>query len=313
MIPGPVLRPPPDIASWVPALLPRVEAALGTGPVTLAPWRQGTDFAVLRAGAAGARYALRVPLRETTRTGYDGFTDFARVIRREVVLHRLLAAAGVPAPRVVAWERREEPGGHSWMLADLVEHDECAALDTEQQRSLGRLARTIHTLRPRREPGLAELRAAGRPTALLSRALNRYRRAAGLYPLPPAELIEPALREAILGAGGDSLLHMDLRPDNLCFRGSGIVGVLDLANSLVGPPAAELGRVYAHGLLTPAFLDGYGGLEEGRDGALTRRTVRAHAVDPLASQVALAAGRPAGRAALQAHGLRLAAVAQTLL
>ncbi|MER7046346.1 phosphotransferase family protein [Streptomyces jumonjinensis] len=311
--PEPGLRQLPDTASWAPALRPRIEAVLGRGPCVLTPWRQGMDFAVFRAETGGARYALRVPLLETTHTTYDGFTDFGEVIAGEAAVHRLLADAGVPVPRLVAWERRPDGAGHSWTLSDLIEHDETAELDEEQQRSLGRLTRAVHALRPGRAPGLAALRAQGSPAALLRRTLARYRRAAELYPLPAPELMEPPLREALLRPAAARLLHMDLRASNLCFRGSRIVAVLDLANSLIGPPAAELGRVYAYGLLTPAFRDGYGGPAGGEDGLPAPRTVLAYAVDTLACLIAVAAEELADPVMLADNGRRLAAVTSHLM
>jgi aminoglycoside phosphotransferase (APT) family kinase protein len=51
---------------------------------------------------------------------------------------------------------------------------------------------------------------------------------------------------------------MDLRPPNLCVRAGRIVGVLDLANCMVGDPLLELARIRSYGLLDDSFLDGYG-------------------------------------------------------
>ncbi|MER6913533.1 aminoglycoside phosphotransferase family protein [Streptomyces sp. NPDC000594] len=312
------LRPQPDIASRVPALRPVVEAALRTGPCRITPWRQGMDFAVLRAEVAGGRYALRIPLLETTRTSYDGYTDFAEVIAGEVALHRHLTDAGVPVPRLHGWGRRSGDVP-SWMLMEYIEHDQVTALGTGQQRSLGRVARSLHALRPAPGPDLAALRTAGRAQALVRRALVRYRRAALHHPLPAPHLVEPVLRSACLAATGTRVLHMDLRPENLCFRGTRITALLDLSNALIGPPAAELGRLYAYGLLTPAFLEGYRQSPAatptgaGVPALPSARVIRAHAVDTLACLVVLAAEELADPEMLRTQGDRLATVARSLL
>jgi aminoglycoside phosphotransferase (APT) family kinase protein len=54
------------------------------------------------------------------------------------------------------------------------------------------------------------------------------------------------------------LLHMDLRPANLCVRDGQIVAVLDVANALAGDPLFELARIRNYGLLTDSFCAGYG-------------------------------------------------------
>jgi aminoglycoside phosphotransferase (APT) family kinase protein len=73
------------------------------------------------------------------------------------------------------------------------------------------------------------------------------------------------------------LTHMDLRPENLCFRGDDLVAVLDLSNCTLGDPAAELGRMAAYGTLTPDLLDAY------TDGETPdERLIAAYAVDTYA-------------------------------
>ena len=73
------------------------------------------------------------------------------------------------------------------------------------------------------------------------------------------------------------LTHVDLRPENLCFRGDDLVAVLDLSNCTLGDPAAELGRMAAYGTLTPDLLETYAG-DKPPDG----RLIAAYAVDTYA-------------------------------
>jgi aminoglycoside phosphotransferase (APT) family kinase protein len=70
---------------------------------------------------------------------------------------------------------------------------------------------------------------------------------------------------------------MDLRPENLCFRGDDLVAVLDLSYCTLGDPVAELGRMAAYGTLTPALLEPYAA-----GAPLDDRLIAAYAVDTYA-------------------------------
>ena len=56
-----------------------------------------------------------------------------------------------------------------------------------------------------------------------------------------------------------SLLHMDLRAENILTSGGKIVGLVDWDNALFSHPALELARMAEYGVLNRDFLDGYGG------------------------------------------------------
>jgi hypothetical protein len=107
------------------------------------PWRSGTDFfADLAHDGDQLLGVVRSPRVEQASTSYDGVVDFAAVLAKEAVAAELLAAAGVPVPRVLRL-------GRAWCLAELIESDVDfpTALVLPE---LGRLTRTIHTIRPRR-------------------------------------------------------------------------------------------------------------------------------------------------------------------
>lgn len=237
----------------------------------ITPWRRGLDFEVMLLHADDRKYVLRLPLQEVTETEYEGTTHYAEVVEREAALYPLLREAGVPVPRLLGWGR----GKRTWMLADLVEHDEVKELNEAQQHALGVAVRRMHQCAPALEgPG-----GQGDPDFLHERAVRRYRYATRHVDLPPVEVVAPLLR------GPDEprvVLHMDLRPDNLCFRGDELVGVLDLSNALVAPRHVELGRLHGFGGLTAAFLRGYGAHD------VDRRQMLVHSVDAFGLMIALA-------------------------
>jgi aminoglycoside phosphotransferase (APT) family kinase protein len=249
------------------------------------PWRRGADFFALRVvppGAAPER-VLRVPLREVTTSVYDGTVDFGGVVEREAFVHRLLERHGVPVAPLLGWGRASGADDHSWMVFERVDHDDRTSLSPSALAALGRALRRIHAI-----AGTPELEAAvGRQTAPEAMRLRLRIRVTALaervgYPALD-ELLGRA--EAVIaeraGLRDLRLTHMDLRPENLCFRGDDLVAVLDLSNCTLGDPAAELGRMAAYGTLTPDLLETYadGGPLADR---LDERLIAAYAVDTYA-------------------------------
>jgi aminoglycoside phosphotransferase (APT) family kinase protein len=231
---------------------------LGDDRIQIRTWRAGVDFwADLAYRGDGVLGVVRTPRHESLETSYEGTVDFGAVVEKEVVVLRLLADHGVPVPAVRGWRRSRGPGGLSWLLCDHVAHEPAPTLTPALQHELGRIARTIHgitTDAPQLRP------TAPWPAYVLDRLETRLI-AAGKYceQLPIDELLrlaEPAV--AVRAASATALLHMDLRPANVCIRGGRIVAVIDVANAIVGDPLLELARIRSYGLLTEPFCAGYG-------------------------------------------------------
>jgi Phosphotransferase enzyme family len=245
------------------------------------PWRRGADFFALRVvppGAAAERI-LRVPLREVTTSAYDGTVDFGDVVEREALVHGLLERQGVPVAPLLGWGRASGTGSHSWMLFARVDHDDRARLSPPALAALGRVLRRMHAI-----AGTRDLEAAvGRqtaPEAMLERVRARVSALAErIGYLASDELVGRA--GAVIGGRAGlqdlRLTHMDLRPENLCFRDDDLVAVLDLSNCTLGDPLAELGRMAAYGTLTPDLLGAYADGEP-----LDDRLIAAYAVDTYA-------------------------------
>jgi aminoglycoside phosphotransferase (APT) family kinase protein len=200
---------------------------------------------------------LRSPHAEVLMTAYEGRVDFADVVEKETIVLQALAAAGVPVPRVLAWERRHAREGRSWILLEHIAHEQAPRFGDALQRELGSLTGAIHAI-----DGGALLRQRSWGAYVTQRLRARVDAAAGLCDLPSANEISAAV-EPLLAARGEphALLHMDLREANVCVRNGRIAGVIDLANALAGDPLIELARIRSYGLLTPAFLAGYGTTE----------------------------------------------------
>lgn len=239
------------------ALQHDMRAVLKLPGLRVEAWRGGVDFfADLAVDGDRTLGVVRSPRVEHLPTSYEGVVDFGQVLTKETVAAKLLAAAGVPVPGVLRLRRSDSAGSVSWCLAELIESEEdfpVAAVSAE----LGRLTRAIHEIRPDTET----LRPQRSWSAFFTMRLLQRLAAASRYADLPigAGLFDRV--GALLGGRAhtaDRLLHMDLRPPNLCVRAGRVVGVLDLANCLVGDPLLELARIRAYGLLDDSFLHGYG-------------------------------------------------------
>jgi aminoglycoside phosphotransferase (APT) family kinase protein len=225
----------------------------------ISPWRRGADYAALLVRSPGQRLVLRVPLRELAPSAYDGTVDFGAVLEREVTAHRVLAAAGAPVAGLLDWHRADAPGRHSWMLLEHVEHDDVTELGVRELARLGDVLARVHHVTPAQHDAqtLGNGCSAGRMAERLALRVNAL-----------AERVAVAGHEAVVEAAravlksretgtGERLLHMDLRPENLCFRSGTLAAVLDLSNCTTGDPVAELGRMRAYGLLHGSLLAAY--------------------------------------------------------
>jgi aminoglycoside phosphotransferase (APT) family kinase protein len=245
------------------------------------PWRRGADFFAMRVvvPGAGAERVLRVPLREVTTSVYDGTVDFGDVVEREAFAHGLLERHGVAVAPLLGWRRAQGADGHSWMLFERVDHDDRARLSPLALAALARVLRRIHAV-----AGTPDLEAVlGRqtaPEAILERVGARVSALAERLGYPDSDELLGRVRAVIgerAGLRDLRLTHMDLRPENLCYRGDELVAVLDLSNCTLGDPAAELGRMAAYGTLTRDLVETYADGE-----SLDERLIAAYAVDTYA-------------------------------
>lgn len=245
------------------------------------PWRRGADFFAFRVVSPGAatERVLRVPLREVTSSAYDGTVDFGAVVEREALAHGLLQNHGVPVAPLLGYGRATSTDGHSWMMFERVDHDDRSSLSPAALAALGRVLRQIHAIAASPDVGAA----IGRQTApdeMLERVRTRVSALAERVGYPDADELIGRAQATIgerTGLRDLRLTHMDLRPENLCFRGDDLIAVLDLSNCTFGDPAAELGRMAAYGTLTRDLLNAY------TDGEPTDgRLIAAYAVDTYA-------------------------------
>jgi hypothetical protein len=228
------------------------------------PYRDGLDCwvdLVLRRN--GDLQVVRSAKEEQRATRYEGVVDFGDTIENDAATARLLRAAGLPTPAVLKWYRSNdlnlEP---SWMLLEYIDHVQVDQLSEPTQTSLGKLTRRMHAIHLT-PPDLNRLTP---PVPweefIVKRIIARIDAARRYIQLQTSDRVRPALQAALSGRGhhARSLLHLDLRPPNLAIEcGSGeIIALFDLSNAIAGDPYLEIARIRGCGILTPAFLAGYG-------------------------------------------------------
>lgn len=216
----------------------------------------GLQSLVFRAGSrAFGPIAIRTPIKRWIMDDNDPCMDSRDLLRQEASLAAHMLTFGVPVPQVHALVIEDH--GLDFLVSEYIAHDG-TAYDSGQ---IGELVRLIHDcplpdIRP-----VAQTGASTEETIALrlSRRLGVVEAAAGRQLSPPS-LDE--FRNILRGLGDRrSLLHMDLRTENILTRDGRIVGLVDWDNALFSDPALELARMAEYGVLNTDFLGGYGGLE----------------------------------------------------
>lgn len=130
-------------------------------------------------------------------------------------------------------------------------------------REVGELVRRLH-----RTTAPAPLRRRGSwPDFVLGRIGQRVDAVRRFVELPPTAGILDPYRELVeqRRLHDDSLLHMDVRADNVLRRDGKVVALIDFMNAVAGDPLFELARIRSYGLLDAEFLDGYGVMPDALD------------------------------------------------
>lgn len=215
----------------------------------------GLQFLVFRAESrAFGPIAIRTPMNRWIMDDNDPCMDSRHLLRQEAALASYMLTFGVPVPKVHALVIEDD--GLDFLVSEYIAHDGTAY----ESRRLGELVRLIHDCPPPDIPLVAQTDASTEETI----ALRLHRRLGVVEAASGRQLDLPSLdefRTTLRGLGDRcSLLHMDLRPENILTSNGKIVGLVDWDNALLSHPALELARMAEYGVLNRDFLDGYGGL-----------------------------------------------------
>ncbi|HJP77791.1 MAG TPA: phosphotransferase [Pseudonocardiaceae bacterium] len=208
------------------------------------PVAGGLEFTVFR--SAGT--ALRVPKEPVYRTPGEVPVPAIRLQEQELAIYRLLSEAGLPVPRPDRLIEDAESG-----LPILV--SEFVAADGAPPRAaqIGRFLAKLHDV-PVGPLDLVTHEHRGGVDGLAARLRRRWdplrERVPGLPELPP---LDPLVAE--LRAGPTSLLHMDVRADNLLALDGELRAVVDWSSAMIAHPAVEIGRLREYAQLAENGID----------------------------------------------------------
>ena len=216
----------------------------------------GLQFLVFRAESrAFGTIAVRTPMNRWIMDDNDPCMDSRDLLRQEASLASHMQTFGVPVPKVHALVIEDD--GLDFLVSEYIAHDGTAC----DSRRLGELVRLIH------DCPVPDIRPAAQTDASTEEtiALRLHRRLRVVGAASGRQLNPPSLDEfrAILRGIDDrrSLIHMDLRAENILTSGGKIVGLVDWDNALLSHPALVLARMAEYGVLNRDFLAGYGGLD----------------------------------------------------
>ena len=216
----------------------------------------GLQFLVFRAESrAFGPIAIRAPRKRWITDDNDPCMDSRDLLRQEASLASHMLTFGVPVPEVHSLVIEDH--GLDFLVSEYIAHD-VTAYDSRQ---LGKLVRLIH------DCPLPEIRPVAQTDASTEEtiALRLDRRLRVVEGASGRRLDPPSLDEfrTILKELGNrrSVLHLDLRAENILTSDGRIVGLVDWDNALFCHPALELARMAEYGVLSTDFLDGYDGLD----------------------------------------------------
>ena len=216
----------------------------------------GLQSVVFRAESrAFGPIAIRIPMKRWITDDNDPCMDSRELLRQEASLASHMLTFGVPVPEVHALVIEDD--GLDFLVSEYIAHDGTA----RDSRQLGELVRLIH------ESPLPDIRPVAQTDSSTEEtiALRLDRRLRVVEATSGRRLDPPSLDEfrTILNDLGDrrSILHLDLRPENILTRDGKIIGLVDWDNTLFGDSALELARMAEYGVLNSDFLDGYGSLD----------------------------------------------------
>jgi aminoglycoside phosphotransferase (APT) family kinase protein len=234
------MTPPAPPTTELPAVAQEAAARLALRDVE--PCGAGLEFQVFRArDEVGNWSALRVPRAHTYRTPGELPLPAVRLQRQEHRIYGFVRQGDFPAPN--PGTLLPDVHGMPVLVSQFVASDGTVAAPEE----LGALLARLHLL-PAEQGRFSPVTHEGvNPlTALVKRVTRRWAQLAPVLPALPAMPARTTLLGALrpLRAQAASLLHMDLRTDNLLARSHRVVAVVDWSSAMVAHPVIEFSRLW---------------------------------------------------------------------
>lgn len=210
----------------------------------------GLDFVVCRADSEQWGWiAIRIPRTRFIYNENDETVDSRNLLKLELFISRYMRKYSIPVPEVYHLHIDDKI---DFLVSSFIENDQSKPNSVE----MGKLVASIHQVPLIHIPYTID----NTPfqQSLVNRILRRsavIRKHSGITVRLP-NLHD--LKRSLKNVSRMSILHMDIRPDNLLTYNNQMMGIVDWSNVLIGDPALEIARIAEYGLLTEEFLEGYG-------------------------------------------------------
>lgn len=229
--------------------LVKIEARQICTITTIDPVAYGVENCVFKATMdEWDEVAIRVPWSRFVTNETDGSFDSRKGLEKEALLTKHCFDEGIPVPEIHKVHYGETV---DFIIQDFVYGNDAGHSFEE----IGRLVHQLHQIKlPPDQVMLSTSLHEDLSVRIIERtkAFGRY---SGMnLPFPDSKEITTILDSYPVKA---SLLHMDIRLENMIFHNRKIKAIFDWTNALVGDPVLELMRVKEYGLLDDEFKRGY--------------------------------------------------------
>lgn len=212
---------------------------------------QGLEFTVFRAVTPdGQPVAVRLAGQRLSSNANDPHVDVRDLLIQEYRLTQHLAEAQFAVAEPIELYLSDQDNKPDMLMSRYVP-DDGSRLDGHQ---LGATLASLHRISP---PSLTPVAAEATSVArvIVDRILRRWNEVGCLvsdWPEPPAVA---ALTNALTRVGTTSLVHLDVRRDNIRASDGCAVALLDWSNALLGDASVEFGRLIEYARYPENELD----------------------------------------------------------
>jgi aminoglycoside phosphotransferase len=224
-------------------------SAVGFPVTCLSLFASGLEFAVFRGRRGPDHVVVKTPWQRHIANDNDADQDARDLLRQESALLQFARLIRIPTPEVCLLHVE---GALDLLVTTLLPHDGSAP-DGEE---LATILAALHSASPPAYPLVAQ---PGPFPAVVGERLGRragvVEKISGIrLGLPPSGELEAIIRASSAPA---SLLHLDVRPENVLVEKGRILGLVDWTNALVGDRALELARLAEYGTAPAGFAEAY--------------------------------------------------------
>lgn len=232
---------------------------------------EGLDFRVFRATVSGQEVAIKVPKNRYISNKNDNFQDTLDLIKQEKEIICHLRGKGIPLPEFIFLYEDHDNEFLPFLIYGFIETDR----SQPDFHEMGSILRRLHSL-PADWINPVAQEGEKWTTLLAKRIASRLSAIKEMADIPAALYSEKELEDMLeLNAGNTdtSLVHLDLRIENILAYKTQVKAIIDWSNAIIAPPLVEFTRLYEYGILNEELIRGYGNIDFYTNANLIVRTI----------------------------------------